>query len=150
MKRRRLLALGALAAAPLLAPRGEEMVTEVVDVGFRSAAGLVDVLRPLVPAPGSVNAFQSQLVIRTTPANLREIRRVLASLDRAPANLLITVKRSLDETIRRDLAAARARIASGDAGVTLGGGAARGGACWRAARPTSTAASRCRWANARS
>ena len=128
MKRRRLLALGALAAAPLLAPRGEEMVTEVVDVGFRSAAELVDVLRPLVPAPGSVNAFQSQLVIRTTPANLREIRRVLASLDRAPANLLITVKRSLDETIRRDLAAARARIASGDASVTLGGGAARGGA----------------------
>jgi len=126
VKRRGLLALGVLSAMPLPSALAETLVTEVVPVGYRSAAELLPVLRPLVPTPGSINAFQNQLVIRTTPDNLQEIRAVLATLDSPPANLLVTVKRSLDESIRRDLAAARVRVGAGDAVVTLGGGARAG------------------------
>jgi hypothetical protein len=119
----------ALAVAGLARPlRAENMVTEVLPAGFRDAGELAAILRPLVPPPGSVNAFENQLVIRTTAHNLEELKRVLASLDTAPANLLISVRRSLDEDVRRDLAAARAELRSGDVGVRAGARARGGGA----------------------
>ncbi len=112
------LLAAALAAAPA---RASEMVTEVLPAGFRSADELAAILRPLVPPPGSVNGFGNQLVIKTTPANMEEIKGVLASLDRAPANLLVTVRRTLDSEVRRDLAQAAARVRAGDLSVSAGG-----------------------------
>jgi hypothetical protein len=133
VNRRRVLGIGAVACSAVLPDvRAAELVTEVLAVSYRRAEELVDVLRTLVPPPGSVSAIQNQLVVRTTPSNLREVRRVLANLDRAPANLLISVKRSLDEAVRRDLASARARVRVGDVGVAVGGGAARAGSAGRA------------------
>jgi len=124
-----LLAL-ALAAAPPLAAQG--LVTEVVPAGYRDAAELAEVLRPLVPAPGSVSGYAGRLVIRTTPENLAELKRVLGALDRAPANLLVSVRSSADAEVRRDLAEARARVRSGgvqaDIGSATAGGGGSGGA----------------------
>lgn len=120
-----------LAAAMLLAgaARAADMVTEVLPVGFRSAEELARILRPLVPPPGSVNGFHNQLVVKTTPDNLVELRRILATLDTAPANLLVTVRRTLDAEVQHDLAQAHARIRAGDSAVELGrpppGGGAR-------------------------
>jgi hypothetical protein len=127
VNRRRALGVGAVVCgAALLDVRAEELVTEVLAVRHRRADELVAVLRDLVPPPGSVGVIQYQLIVRTTPTNLREIRRVLANLDRPPANLLISVKHTLDEAVQRDLAAARARVRAGDVAVDVGGGAGRG------------------------
>lgn len=98
----------------------EKMVTEVITAGYRSADELVAVIRPLVPPPGSVSSLYDQLVIRTTPENLHEIRRLLQSLDRAPANLLISVKHVADEEVRRDLAEAAIIARSGEVSVSAG------------------------------
>jgi hypothetical protein len=103
-----------LAAAMALAGavQAAEMVTAVIPAGFRSADELAHILRPLIPAPGSVNGFHNQLVIKTTPDNLAELRQILATLDTAPANLLVTVRHTLDAEVSRDLAQAAARIGS--------------------------------------
>jgi hypothetical protein len=107
------------------AASGQTMVTEVVPAGFRSAEELAAVLRPLVPAPGSVNGFSGQLIIKTTPENMAELKRVIWTLDKAPANLLVTVKHTLDAEIRRDLAEAQIRLGSGN--VRAGAGSVRSG-----------------------
>jgi hypothetical protein len=45
---------------------------------------------------GTVSGFQGKLVVRTTPANLEEIKRILASIDTAPRQLVITVRQDAD------------------------------------------------------
>lgn len=96
------------------------MQTEVFTIGYRGADEVADIIRPLVPPPGSVSSLYNQLVVKTTPANMRDVRRVLASLDRAPANLLISVKHVADEEVRRDLAEVFGRVQSGDVAVSAG------------------------------
>jgi hypothetical protein len=94
------------------AASAQELVTEVLPAGFRSAAELAAILKPLIPPPGSVAGFHNQLVIKTTAANLAELRQLLAKLDKAPANLLISVRRNLDDDISHDLAQARLALRS--------------------------------------
>jgi type II secretory pathway component GspD/PulD (secretin) len=72
--------------------RGADLLLEVVPLRHRSAEQVLPLIRPLVPPPGSVGGTGGELVIRTTRANLAEIRRVLAALDRAPRRLLVTVR----------------------------------------------------------
>lgn len=102
----------AAAIATAGAVQAAEMVTAVIPAGFRSADELAHILRPLIPAPGSVNGFHNQLVIKTTPDNLAELRQILATLDTAPANLLVTVRHTLNAEVSRDLAQAAAHIGS--------------------------------------
>ena len=124
---RALLAALALLAAP--AVPAQNLVTEVIPVGYRSAAELVPILQPLIPPPGGVSGISNQLVIRTTPENLEEIRGVLASIDRAPANLMISVRHTLDEEIRRDLVEAFGAVRDGDVTISTGrSGGGRGAA----------------------
>ncbi len=104
---------GALLAA-------EPMVTEVITIGYRDAREVATMLRPMVPPPGTVTSLSDKLIVKTTPANLREIRALLETIDKAPANLLVSVKHVLDEEVRRDLAEVSAEIRSGDASVSAG------------------------------
>jgi len=96
------------------------MVTEVIPVGYRNAEEVVEILRPLIPPPGSISAFSNKLIVKTTPENLRELKGVLQSIDRAPANLLVSVKHILDEEVQRDLAQAFGEVQSGDVTVSTG------------------------------
>ena len=98
----------------------QDMITEVVPAGFRSADELAAILRPLIPPPGSISGFHNQLVIKTTAANLVELRQLLLSLDKAPANLLVSVRRTLDSEISADLAQARLVLRSGDGQLRIG------------------------------
>ena len=126
-RRRLLLAAAALLPASRVAP-AQQLVTEVVPAGFRSTEELLPILRPLIPPPGSIGGIGGQLVIRTTPANLAEIKEVLRTLDRPPANLLVSVRHTVDESVRRDLLQARGQLSRGDVSVSAGSaGAGRGG-----------------------
>lgn len=96
------------------------MVSEVIAARFRDPAELAEVLAPLVPAPGTVSAFADKLIIKTTPSNMAELHSLLATLDTAPANLLIRVRRTLDAEVRRDLAEVEARASAGDISAGVG------------------------------
>lgn len=130
----------ALLAAALLAAGAQaaDMVTEILPAGFRSADELARILRPLVPPPGSVNGFHNQLVIKTTPDNLAELRRILATLDTAPANLLVTVRHSLDAQVSRDLAQGSVRFGA-DGATFAAGRDGRGGVSAGIADPRAAA-----------
>jgi len=105
-----LLAL-ACAAAP--AAGDEPLRTEVVELSWRSSEEMIEVLRPLVPAPGSVSGLAGRLVIRADPATLAMVREVIAKLDRAPANLLISVRFGETAGLERERAAASGTIGTG-------------------------------------
>ena len=105
----------------VMAPaHAQRLKTEVITLGFRSVNEILPVIQPLVPPPGVVTGLQNQLIVKTTPGNLAEIKTLLKSLDRAPANLLITVRHQLDEEIKRDLTRARARIKTGRVRASVG------------------------------
>jgi len=97
-----------------------ELITEVIPLGYRNAAEMVPILKPLVPMPGSVAGLQTQLVVRTTPRNMEEIKDVIARLDRAPANLLVTVRHTINDAVRRDLATTELELRSGAVRLTTG------------------------------
>ena len=103
-------------------------VLEVIPLRYRMAQEVIPIIQPMLAREGSVSGFQGQLVIRTTPANLEEIKRILASLDTAPRQLLITVRQ--DALVDRSRSAAEVSgSVGGDHGrVTVPGSSeSRGG-----------------------
>ncbi len=98
----------------------ERMVTEVISIGYRDAGEVATMLRPLVPPPGTVTSLSDKLIVKTTPANLREIKQLLQTINKAPANLLVSVKHVVDEEVRRDLAEVFAEVKRGNSSVSAG------------------------------
>lgn len=79
-------------------------VLEVIPLHYRTAEEVIPVLQPLLARGGTLSGFKGQLIVRTTPENLDEIKRILASLDRAPRQLLITVRQDADASQQRSTA----------------------------------------------
>ena len=88
----------------------DSLVSAVLPVAHRNPMELANVLRPLIPAPGSINAFQDQLIVRTSPENLEALKGVLLEIDRASVNLIISVRHDMDEEVRADLIAGEASV----------------------------------------
>lgn len=118
-----LVALPVLVAAadpaPLTARDG--MVLEIIPLEHRLVDDVVPTLRALVAPGGTVTGMQSQLVVRTTPDNLAELRRVLAALDTKLRTLRITVRQDVEahSSLREDELSARVR--AGDVAARVGG-----------------------------
>jgi len=104
-----------------------DLITEVIPLGYRSAVEIVPILKPLVPAPGSVAGLQNQLVVRTTARNLGELKEIIARLDRAPRNLLVSVRHTATDAVRRDLASANLALRAGALRLDTGAGPATAG-----------------------
>lgn len=106
----------------------QSTVLEVITLRYRTAEQVMPVLKPLLDKTGTLSGMQNQLIVRTTPANLAEIKQVLATLDAVPRRLMITVRQ--DATLDRDRTRPdiSGRVSSGAA--TIAGpdsGSARGG-----------------------
>jgi len=103
-------------------------VLEVIPLRYRQAAELIPIIQPMLARDGSVSGFQGQLVVRTTPANLEEIKRILASLDTAPRQLVITVRQETDVERSRSSAEVSGSVGGDHGRVTIpGSGDTRGG-----------------------
>jgi type II secretory pathway component GspD/PulD (secretin) len=74
----------------------QSTVLEVIPLRYRAAQEVIPVIQPMLAPSGSVSGMQGQLILRTTPANLEEIKRILASIDVAPRQLLVTVRQDAD------------------------------------------------------
>jgi hypothetical protein len=88
VKRRALLL--ACSALPLSAAWAEEL--EIVALRHRTADELLPLLRPFLDAGGALSGQGYQLFIRTTASNARQLKQMLDSLDRAPRQLVISVR----------------------------------------------------------
>ena len=99
----------------------QETVLEVIPLRHRTAAELIPIIQPMLAREGSVSGFQGQLVVRTTPANLEEVKRILASLDTMPRQLLITVRQDADVDRSRSAAEVSGSVGGDHGRVTVPG-----------------------------
>jgi hypothetical protein len=86
---------------------------EMIPLKHRTADQVLPVLRPLLEQGGTISGTQSTLIVRTSPRNLAELKQVLASIDKAPRRLLISVRQDASATAERR---------SAEIGGTLGAG----------------------------
>lgn len=75
---------------------------EVIDLKHRSAEELLPVIRPLLDKDEMASGMNYQLILRASPRNIKQIKRMLESLDTAPRRLIISVMQDVDnETASR-------------------------------------------------
>ena len=82
----------------------ENMQLEVIPLQKRMVDDVIQIIRPLVAPGGTVTGMNNQLIIKTTPSNLAEIKQLLKQIDHAPRRLMITVKQDVagDSQFRED------------------------------------------------
>lgn len=95
-----------------LAPgvQADEQALEVIPLQHRPAAEMLPLLQPFVAKDGVIKAADDKLIVRTNPANLAELRKLAAELDRPLRRLLITVKQISGDMARDRGAAVEGRI----------------------------------------
>jgi len=69
-------------------------VLEVITLGYRQADEVIPLLRPLLASGGTLTGTNNKLIVRTTAANLAELKQVLAVVDARPRQLVISVRQS--------------------------------------------------------
>ena len=79
-----LLSLGASALA--------QGTLEVIPLRHRTADQVIPVLRPLLEPGGALSGQFNQLIVRTSPGNLAQIRAALDAIDRPQRRLTISVR----------------------------------------------------------
>lgn len=82
---------GALALCAAATQAGAQAL-EIIALRHRTAEQVLPALRPLLEPGGTLSAHANQLIIRTSPANLAEIRRALEAIDRPARRLQISVR----------------------------------------------------------
>jgi len=65
---------------------------EVIDLRHTTAEQVLPALRPLLEPGAVLTGQRSQLIVRTSPANLAELRRALETLDAPARRLTISVR----------------------------------------------------------
>ncbi len=112
-------------AAPAQA---QQAVLEVIQLKYRNADQVIPVLKPLIAPGGTISGLQNKVIVRTTPENLAELRKVLAMVDNAPKRLLISVRQEAAGSDGVDEAELSGSVGSDRARVTVPGtGSQQGG-----------------------
>lgn len=65
---------------------------EVISLRHRTAEQVIPVLRPLLEPGGALSGQYNQLIVRTSPGNLAQIRAVLDAIDQPARRLTISVR----------------------------------------------------------
>lgn len=86
---------------------------EIITLRYRSAEQVIPVLQPLVEPGGALTGMQNQLVIRASPNNIADLRRVLASIDSRPRQLKISVRQGAEGAASDRAAAVSGTLSSG-------------------------------------
>ena len=86
------LAVAIVAIASLLHPGvPDAQDLQVIELRFRLAEDILPALQPLLEPGGVLSGMDAVLFVRTSPANLEQIRQAVAMLDRQPRQLLVSV-----------------------------------------------------------
>ena len=96
--------LGLLLACGLARAQGD---LQILQLRSRSAEQVIPILRPLLEPSGVLTGQGYQLIVRTSPKNLAEMRAVLDSIDRPPRRLVISVRQGATAEEMRRSAGAR-------------------------------------------
>jgi hypothetical protein len=88
----------------------EETILEVISLSNRPASEIQPLLSPLLEITDQVIADGSNLIVRTTPERLAEIKTIISKLDARQSNLIITVIQSSQTTADELNAVARVQL----------------------------------------
>ncbi len=94
--------------------KAEQMTLEVIPLQHRMSQDIIYIIQPLVAPGGTVTGMGNQLIIKTTPSNLAEIKNILQSLDRSPRRLMITVRQDVGGQIQSSEHSVSGRLSTGD------------------------------------
>ena len=95
----------------------EAMTLEIIPLQHSLLNDVLPVIQPLVVEGGSATGMNDQLIIRTTPSNLLEIKKILRSIDTPPRRLMITVKQNVDGNLVQNEHGISGKYRSGDVTV---------------------------------
>jgi type II secretory pathway component GspD/PulD (secretin) len=93
---------------------------EVIPLRHRTAEQVIPILQPLLAPGGALTGQYNQLIVRTTPENLAQIRSVLDSIDKAARRLMILVRFDNAADSARSAIQGDARISNRGAAVAVG------------------------------
>ncbi len=92
----------------------ESMKLEIIELKSGVVSDIVPVLKPLVAEGGTVTGMNSKIIIKSTPSNLKQLKEVLAQLDKAPRRLMISVKQNVDGSLKTSEDGLSGRYVSGN------------------------------------
>jgi type II secretory pathway component GspD/PulD (secretin) len=101
-------------------PAGAQERIELIELRNRPAAEVANIVRPLLSPEDALTVDGNTLILRAAPARITEVRRVVEQIDRAPRNLMISVRRATAAEAERLELEARARATGGDSTLTIG------------------------------
>lgn len=104
-------------AGPLAA---NEQQLEIIPLQHRLIGDVLSVLEPLVEPGGTITGMNNQIIIKSSPENIQAIKQVLNSLDKAPRQLMITVKQNTGEQFDRSDQGNSGHYHNGNIGVETG------------------------------
>src|SRR6185436_8700311 len=83
---------------------------EVIPLRHRTAEQVIPVLQPLLAPGGALSGQYNQLIVRTSPENLTQIRQVLDSIDQPARRLTILVRFDNVQDTARSAVQGEARV----------------------------------------
>ncbi|MES9878299.1 MAG: secretin N-terminal domain-containing protein [Candidatus Sedimenticola sp. PURPLELP] len=101
---------------------------EIIELKSRPVEDVIPIIKPFIGSDGVVTGMNNQLIIRTSPSNLLEIRELLDLIDRPARRLMIHVRQGSTETGAEDRLAAGIRAGDGDNNLGLGSAPQKPGA----------------------
>ena len=87
---------------------------EVITLKYRTAEEVIPILRSFVGREGTISGMRDQLIVRTNPSNISQIKKILARIDTRPRQLMITVRQNITRRQLEREVAASGRITIGD------------------------------------
>ncbi|HKO87716.1 MAG TPA: hypothetical protein VJU83_04270, partial [Burkholderiales bacterium] len=99
---------------------------EVIQLRHRMAEQLIPTLQPLLEPGGALSGMQSNLIVRSSRANIEQIRRVAQSLDTVQRRLMISVRQGNSGSVDRSGASVSGRVDLGEVDVGVGQGSRNG------------------------
>src|SRR5688500_16118103 len=114
---RALLALG----IGLMAIAAFAQSLETIELKNRTAQEIIPTIQPLLAPGGALTGQDYTLFVRTTSSNLAEIRRVVAQLDRAQRQLLVSVRTATQQELQREGIAIEGELSTRGARARVGG-----------------------------
>jgi type II secretory pathway component GspD/PulD (secretin) len=105
-------ALLALLLSCLAAGVPAQGTLEVIALRHRTAEQVIPILRPLLEPGGALTGQYNQLIVRTSAANLEQLRAALAAIDRPARRLMISVRFDSAQDSARSAVQTDARISS--------------------------------------
>ncbi len=86
---------------------------EIIDLKSRTAEQVLPQLRPFVEPGGTLSGMNNKIFIRASDANRRQIRELLAAIDRPPRRLVISVRQDADSAATARGGEVSGRVSSG-------------------------------------